>query len=81
MSWIVDQEQLHITIGSTPQLIDALSQKVDLDNELQMIKAAILCGDHATLCSVTSSVFAAFLEMGMGREAANNRAEPSLLLL
>lgn len=63
MSWIIDQDQLHITIGSTPRADGASSSRIDLDNELQMIKAALLYADHATLCSPVASVFAEFVDM------------------
>jgi hypothetical protein len=64
MSWIVDQDQLHITIGSTPRVGEAASSgRIDLDSELQMIKAALLYADHSTLCSPTASVFAEFVDM------------------
>jgi hypothetical protein len=63
MSWIVDQDQLHITIGSTPRAVETSSPKIDLKNELQMIKAALLYADHATLCSPVASVFAEFVDM------------------
>ena len=63
MSWVLDQGQLHITIGSTPQMGDVLKPKIDLDNELQMVKAALLYADHATLCSPVASVFAEFVEL------------------
>ena len=52
--------QLHITIGATPQLVEGVTQGIDLSNELEMIKAAILYSDHVTLCSPTSSVFGYF---------------------
>jgi hypothetical protein len=32
MSWVLDQEQLHITIGATPQTGEPVGQKLDLDN-------------------------------------------------
>jgi hypothetical protein len=57
MSWVRDHAELHITIGATPQTGDPVGQKLDLDNELQMIKAALLYADRSTLCSVTASVF------------------------
>jgi hypothetical protein len=63
MSWIIDQDQLHITIGSTPRPVETSSPKIDLKNELQMIKAALLYADHATLCSPVASVFAEFVDM------------------
>jgi hypothetical protein len=61
MSWIIDKERLHITIGSTPQDSERLTPKLDLDNELQMIKAALLYGEHATLCSPIASVLTELL--------------------
>jgi hypothetical protein len=63
MSWVIDQDQLHITIGSTPQVGDLFKPKIDLDNELQMVKAALLYADQATLCSPVASVFAEFIDM------------------
>lgn len=62
MSWTIEQDQLHITIGSSPQAGEA-SHSIDLGNELQMIKAALLYADHSTLCSPVASVFAEFVGM------------------
>lgn len=63
MSWVIDQDQLHITIGSTPQVGDVSRPKIDLNNELGMVKAALLYAEHATLCSPVASVFAEFIDM------------------
>lgn len=51
------QKGLHITIGSVP-LVDnsGSAPKVDMVNELRMVKAALLYADRAKLCSVSSSV-------------------------
>ena len=63
MSWVIEQDQLHITVGSSPQATEEFSPKLDLDSELQMVKSALLYADHATLCSPVASVFAEFLDM------------------
>lgn len=62
MNWVIDQDQLHITIGSSPQ-DQILNQELNLETELGMIKAALLYADHSTLCSPTASVFSAMLDM------------------
>jgi hypothetical protein len=52
---------LHITIGSTPQVSeDQGTQKLSLENDLRLIKAALLYADHAKLVSIAS---AALLEI------------------
>lgn len=52
---------LHITIGSTPQVSeDQGTQKLTLENDLRMVKAALLYAAHAKLCSIVS---AALLEI------------------
>lgn len=53
MSWILDHQQLHITIGSIPQI--RAEGGYDLKNDLQLIKASILYADHAKLCSFSSA--------------------------
>jgi hypothetical protein len=51
MSWVLDQRSLHITAGSMPQFrIEGKARNFDLHNELQMVKVALLYGDHAKLC-------------------------------
>jgi hypothetical protein len=54
MSWILDSQELHITIGSLPR-IRAEGKAIDLKNDIEMIKASILYADHAKLCSFPSS--------------------------
>jgi hypothetical protein len=57
----ISQPGLHITIGSTPQISeDQGIQKLTLENDLRMVKAALLYADHAKLCSIVS---AALLEI------------------
>lgn len=52
----VNQNALHITIGSTPQISeDQGIQKLTLENDLRMVKAALLYADHAKLCSIASA--------------------------
>ena len=56
MSWILDQQQLHITIGSYPLTrIVGEARRIDLQNDLAMVKAALLYSDRAKLCSLSSS--------------------------
>lgn len=55
---------LHITIGSTPQTIETgQSTKIVFENDLRMVKAALLYADTATLCSVTSSALLELVAM------------------
>jgi hypothetical protein len=50
------QNALHITIGSTPQISeDQGVQKLTLENDLRMVKAALLYADHSKLCSIASA--------------------------
>jgi hypothetical protein len=51
MSWILDQNQIHITVGSSIQM---KGDEPDLENDLQMVKAALLYSDHAKLVSLSS---------------------------
>jgi hypothetical protein len=54
LNWILDRQELQITIGSIPQ-IRAEGKTIDLNNDIQMIKASILYADHAKPCSFSSS--------------------------
>jgi hypothetical protein len=57
MSWVGDQGKIHITIGSVPQTkMEKGRLKVDFDNDLRMVKTALLYGDSATLLGLSSSV-------------------------
>ena len=52
----MEQGKIHITIGSTPQTTRTdETSKIVFENDLQMVKAALLYADHSTLCSVSSS--------------------------
>jgi hypothetical protein len=52
----MEQGKLHITIGSTPQTQqEGEITKIVFENDLRMVKAALLYADQATLCSVASS--------------------------
>jgi hypothetical protein len=52
----MEQDRLHITIGSTPQTEqEGEITKIVFENDLRMVKAALLYADHATLCSAASS--------------------------
>jgi hypothetical protein len=62
MSWIVDQDQLHITIGSSPT-VQTSGHKINVKTELLMVKAALLYADHTTLCSPVAAIFAEFAAM------------------
>lgn len=54
-------DALHITIGATPHVSDDQgTQKLSLENDLRLIKAALLYADHAKLVSIAS---AALLEI------------------
>lgn len=56
MSWVLDQQDLHITIGAAPQTTQGdQTSKIDLKNDLAMVKAALLYADRAKLCSPVSS--------------------------
>ena len=56
MSWVLDQKKLHITIGSSPQTTaTGQTPKIDLKNDLELVKAALLYGDSAKLCSPVSA--------------------------
>jgi len=46
----VEEQRFHITIGTTP------AEGVDLSQDLRLVKAAILYGDKAKLCSAASSI-------------------------
>lgn len=46
---VVDRQEFHITIGTAP------AKGVDLSDDLRLVKAAILYGDKAKLCSAMSS--------------------------
>ncbi|MDT4968561.1 MAG: hypothetical protein QOJ64_3298, partial [Acidobacteriota bacterium] len=65
MSWIIEQDELHITIGTVPHVkTDGERRKLDLQSDLQMTKAALLYANRATLCSATSSALLAMLALG-----------------
>jgi hypothetical protein len=49
MSWIIDQNQVHMTIGSFMHTRDDISQ---FHNDLEMVKAALLYADRSKLVSV-----------------------------
>jgi hypothetical protein len=49
------QHNLHITIGSTPSGLTGTKGGVDLSADLEMVKAAVLYADKATLCSPACS--------------------------
>jgi hypothetical protein len=64
MSQGLEQGGLHITIGSTPQVAEiGQSSKIVFENDLRMVKAALLYANHATLCSVTSSALLELVAM------------------
>jgi hypothetical protein len=51
-----DPHALHITIGSTPQVSEEKgTQRFTLENDLRMVKAALLYADRAKLCSIASA--------------------------
>lgn len=54
----VKDKKFHITIGVSP------SGELNLENDLQMLKAAILYADRVKLCSLTSSMIMTFLAVG-----------------
>jgi len=51
MSWILDQNDVHITVASSLQMRGDVP---DLRNDLQMVKPALLYADHAKLVSISS---------------------------
>jgi len=53
MSWIVDQDQVHMTVGSYVQI---KSGAPDLGQERGMVKAALLYSDHTKLVSLPASL-------------------------
>src|SRR6266850_7769488 len=64
MSWILNQQKLHITIGSSPQTtITGQTSKIDLKNDVEMVTAALLYADSAKLCSPTSSALLDVLDL------------------
>lgn len=56
---------LHITIASVPQTktVEANVQ-LDLRNDIELVKAAVLYGDGATLYSIASSALLAIAAVG-----------------
>lgn len=53
----MNQRGLHITVGALPVTNkSALRPKVDMEDELRMVKAALLYADHAKLCSINASI-------------------------
>lgn len=62
MSWIVDQTQVHMTIGSFIRMGAGVSQFPD---DLEMVKAALLYADHSKLVSVET---ATLLDMTAARD-------------
>lgn len=44
-------QELHITIGSTPATFPGAKRGIDLTSDVEMVKAAVLYADKATLCS------------------------------
>jgi hypothetical protein len=57
----INQQVLHITIGAAPQVAEEQgTQRISLENDLRLTKAALLYADHAKLVSITS---AALLEI------------------
>jgi hypothetical protein len=65
MNWVKDQSKIHITIGSVPQTKrEGERVRVDFDTDLQMVKAALLYGDRATICGASSSALLALLSLG-----------------
>src|SRR5260221_7828742 len=51
MSWILNQNEVHITVASSLQMRGG---RPDIRNDLQMVKAALLYADHAKLVSVST---------------------------
>lgn len=65
MSWVVNQDELHITIGTFPQSKkEGEIVKPRLESELQMVKAALLYANRAELCSAASSALLALISLG-----------------
>lgn len=57
----IGQHALHITIGAAPQVSEEQgTQRISLENDLRLIKSALLYADHAKLVSIVS---AALLEV------------------
>jgi hypothetical protein len=51
------QKKLHITVGTAPDAIDSSgASRINLRNELNIVKAALLYADRVKLCSITSSI-------------------------
>lgn len=65
------KKQLHMTIGSLPQMIGSgTSPQLIVENDLQMVKAALLYADQATLCSLGSS---SLIELATGFDFAPDK--------
>jgi hypothetical protein len=61
----IDRSALHITIGSTPQVSENQgTQKLSLENDLRMVKAALLYAQHAKLCSIASAALLEIASIG-----------------
>ena len=55
MSIVANEHSIHITIASTPAIFPEGKSGVDLTGDLEMVKAAVLYADQATLCSPACS--------------------------
>lgn len=60
MSWILDQQEVHMTVGSSVRMAGG---RPNLHNDLQMVKAALLYADHAKLVSLSSSALLEFVKV------------------
>lgn len=52
------QKKFHITIGASPQ------SEINLENDLRLVKAALLYADRVTLCSLQSSMILTIQSVG-----------------
>jgi hypothetical protein len=56
MSEIAQQKKFHITIGTLFELTRDRRADLNIDNEIRMVKAALLYADRIKLCSLSASV-------------------------
>ena len=61
----INPNALHITIGSAPQVSEEQGiQKISLENDLRLIKAALLYADHSRLVSIASAALLEIASIG-----------------
>jgi hypothetical protein len=61
----INPNALHITIGSAPQVSEEQGiQKISLENDLRLIKTALLYADHSRLVSIASAALLEIASIG-----------------